>query len=644
MVFKFAYKNLIIEVAISSDDKKINVSFRGKSCAHYSLIGGQIQDELQRLLKDQHCTSVTINEDQGQTIFSTSQEHPESALHLLIALRRFMEHPSSASAINFLEEPSHKIADSNDVDSYISKEFYELDTPSNEIIVANQEYRLALGKHKEELNKGINIFKKLFDRYVQAKHLSKIIADFDNELFSLLKEKISLTRTLKTKLAKMIFSYYQRGYNIDVDFSVELTLLFRELFVKPIIGVPITSSKLEEVCYELANHFFKQLIMNIPNDSDKSLSFTEDEELSSKLHNIEEQGLYWLNFGIDADPGERVSIVLKRNLNLITLIIEERYLIFSGLCEPTAYLEIFKKLEQKAVDGLIGFQLLVAKLYLTKNFLCSANIEKSCHFLRMAGLYNGKIKYPQQFLNDVNEEVLQTLLMIDANEGNSTTKYSLGKIYLHRLDTQKAYEYFLQVNPDSEHYNEAMYECANVQFCIDKNKAQALSYFSRLNTKNYDSSIVIEACRNRLGTNPSLTDIYTLQVKKDNNRFFFLSGQSLSQTKQMAHQLFGCTKDNKINLADITNIWDNYLKLNSITTKQISVEIQAVYNKATSLIFNDVGRFQILRDYVLNSKAQDNDFCKLLVAKFGDSFFSKDDCISEPSHTSASSTHKQGCG
>lgn len=283
--------------------------------------------------------------------------------------------------------------------------------------------------------------------------------------------------------------------------------------------------------------------------------------------------------------------------------------------------EIFSKLRKKADLGFTQYQLIVASYYLNGNLFTARNLELACKYYLLAALQE-------------SDEALQELLEFDTREGNSTSKYTLGKIYLNRLDTEKAYNYFSQVTPDSQYYNEAMFECGNIQYGIHKNKSKALNHFSsideKLPGKNYLSPVLVESCRERLGTDSALTDIYAIQANRnDKEDVFVLSGVQFPKNKRMAHQLFGCTKDKKVTLEVLQKAWTEYKsKKTGILGNEINIETLAVYNKANSTVFNDIGRYRLIREYVLRDKNRDVVFCLILKRHFGEDFFTEDSCFS----------------
>ncbi|STX28484.1 Uncharacterised protein [Legionella beliardensis] len=283
---------------------------------------------------------------------------------------------------------------------------------------------------------------------------------------------------------------------------------------------------------------------------------------------------------------------------------------YTGLYELSEkYATVLKKLEEKALEGHTDFQVLVGQLYRSSNPFTPKNTEKACEFLLMAVFNN-------------EERALQELLEMDAAESDDSIKYSLGKIYLDRLDFDKAFDYFSQVTSASKHYDEAMFECGNIKYCISKDKAEAYSLFAKINPdKKYHLSVLLESCRDRVGSNPSITDIYAVQ-KRQTIDSVIVSGQEFPKDVRTAQVLFGNSENNKVSLEQLEKVWGEYQKIKkSIFKRKTSSETLAVYNQAKSPIYNDIGRYRILCEYALDKKNQHREFYKLLIKTFGQDFF-----------------------
>ncbi|HRD70551.1 MAG TPA: hypothetical protein PK657_10435 [Legionella sp.] len=314
------------------------------------------------------------------------------------------------------------------------------------------------------------------------------------------------------------------------------------------------------------------------------------------------------------DSCESVSVELK---NFINVAVESNNLVdeynksYTGLLElSNQYLSVFQKLQEKALKGYSEFQTLVGQLYRGSVPFTSKNIEEACKFLLLAAL-NGE------------EMALTNLLEMDAEENHDLIKYSLGKIYLERLDFDKAFDYFSQVTSESKNYDDALFECGNIKYCIFKDKAAAFTYFSIINSKKeYSLAALVESSRSRLGPNHALTDIYSIQ-KKVLADSVIISGIEFPINMRTAPQLFGRLKNKSVSLERLENVWQNYQEIKKSNTFKRGTcnETLAAYEQAKSPIYNDIGRYRVLSDYALDKKNQHREFYKVLIKEFGKDFF-----------------------
>jgi hypothetical protein len=261
------------------------------------------------------------------------------------------------------------------------------------------------------------------------------------------------------------------------------------------------------------------------------------------------------------------------------------------------YRFIFEKLEQKALNGNREFQILVAELCRQDTPFSKKDLKKTCAFLYKA------------FLNG-SEDALTILSKIDNEEDNAEIKYTLGKMYLDKQEIDMALAFFLQVSSNHELYDEAMFECGNIQFCIQKNKEQALDSFSKINKplgESFNASLLMKACQ--IDSSASIIDLYSHCTERP---------------------LLSCSSDKKITIDKIEFLWEKYQTVKNGKFFKKTCEItEGTYTIARSAIYNDVGRYRVIREYFLDKNNQKKYFYKILEKEFGHNFFQEKNIVEE---------------
>lgn len=254
------------------------------------------------------------------------------------------------------------------------------------------------------------------------------------------------------------------------------------------------------------------------------------------------------------------------------------------------YTTIFQKLEEKAAQEHAGFQLLVGELYSKDTPFNQQDLQKCAYFLKRA---SASSKYKDQ--------ALHALIKVSNTVENDDIKYTIGCIYHDRLDGTTALNYFSQISPESEHYDEAMYNCG-MKYVAANNSDKALEYFNKIHNKAYYGGLeeLTRICSTNL---PKLRRESTDAAPRETN--------SEEQPQVRLEQLQAVVKD-------YNNIKKGFFKSRS------SLATRTALQNAISSKYDDMERYQILRDYVLEKSNSHREFCRLLKNTFGECFFQED--------------------
>ena len=254
------------------------------------------------------------------------------------------------------------------------------------------------------------------------------------------------------------------------------------------------------------------------------------------------------------------------------------------------------------------------------------NFEKQINFARVskdAAAYSLTLLENHEHIskNDLAQMVKQLAL------AQPSLTYRCGKLCLDIEEIEVAYEVLSLVDKNDADYEEAKFECANIQYCVKKNKPQALVDFGAIKTSNrLYHPVLIESCKEEMEKTSSLTNLYK-KTCFATEESFFLADKAFPIDKRTGHNLFGCTKDKKVSTQEVEQVWQEYLRIKTFKLFENGEGPFAIYKKANSPIFNDIGRYRILREYFLDKKNQHSNFCKALNHVFGKDFFEQDNCL-----------------
>lgn len=215
---------------------------------------------------------------------------------------------------------------------------------------------------------------------------------------------------------------------------------------------------------------------------------------------------------------------------------------------------------------------------------------------------------------------LITEWVIELGTTYSSIAYEAGMWSLE-LENPYLANYFLKRVPSSHpQHQRALYERANIEFCIFKNKENALESLSQIEkTSPYYHPLLSVASQSE---NKAMTDLY-LEISQDKEKIIIAENCSISRGSKSAALFVHQTK--KITLLNLQEVWGNYKKIKQNKFfKGPSRETSDAYNRAKSPVFNDEGRFNTLSDYVLDPKNHHRDFYKALIAKFGKDSFNRE--------------------
>lgn len=225
-------------------------------------------------------------------------------------------------------------------------------------------------------------------------------------------------------------------------------------------------------------------------------------------------------------------------------------------------------------------------------------------------------------------DVVVAKIMKDLAQSQPGIAFTCGKICLDLLQSEAALDAFKFVKENDVNYEEASYECANILYCIKKNKAEARQYLYQISkTSFFYHSIFRAACQTKTDYSTPITQLYyddfNLEVGIDADRD--TTAVTIGDTSipmSHAHQLFGCRKDKYISYHQLQEAWEEYLILKSQKwINRTSAEIEEAYTRAINLAVTGVGRYRIMREYICNPINHDCDFTKVLLNKFGYAFF-----------------------
>lgn len=286
-----------------------------------------------------------------------------------------------------------------------------------------------------------------------------------------------------------------------------------------------------------------------------------------------------------------------------------------------AFAQLLDQCTQKMQQGNLSYQALLGKLYLGfPNLLMRKDIHRGCVLL-------------EPLAQAGDEDVLTTLVNFERQEYFcDEVRFLLGRIYLTE-NPRVASQYFSRISRDSPYYKEAMFECANVAYCVYSDKGAALKHLESIIAASCsdepayrDATLLAVACDEKLHANPSVAEVYARGTQFVEGGVM-LYGRFFSERQSIEAQCFDHVRatEKKLSRKMLRNVWREYLDSQSkgFWRDVIDSSALSVYRSARSRIYTDTGRYRVLREYMEQqpNSAEAKKFCKMLEKNFGTDFF-----------------------